>query len=170
MSSSDKAPPRVFRSLFPDPPAVPTDERAFTTRPLRIGTRGPLRIAFLVLVALALLVVALPAALAAVVSSQPIIGALTIIALAVSSMFLARGFLVGTYVNDDSLIIRRMFATAVIPWNEATIRVSDDQVRVRDSHDQDLSTHIGSRQIDYLWRAHALAAAMDQLANWSEQR
>lgn len=170
MRKPDEQQPRIFHFLFPDPPAVPTDGLARTTRPLRIGTRGPLRIALLMVVTLAIIVVAIPAALAAVVSTQPILGALAITAVAIASMFLARGFLLGTYVTDDSLIIRRMFATSVIPWNDITITAQDPVISVRDSHDGEYSTHIGSQRIDYLWRPHALAAASDQLLNWSERR
>lgn len=170
MGKSDEPQPRIFRFLFPDPPAVPTDASARTTRPLRIGSRGPLRIALLMVVTLAIIVVAIPAALAAVVSSQPIIGSLAITAVAIASMFLGRGFLLGTYVTDDSLIIRRMFATTVIPWTDITITVQDHATRVRDSQEREFSTHIGLRRIDYIWRPHALAAASDQLLNWSERR
>lgn len=137
---------------------------------MRIGTRGPLRIALLMVVALAIIVIAIPAALAAVASGQPIIGAFAITAVAIASMFFARGFLLGTYVTDDSLIIRRMFATSVIPWNEIILDTSDDQIRLRDASNCPMSTHIGARNIDFLWRSHAYAAAADQLINWREQR
>jgi hypothetical protein len=128
------------------------------------------RIALLLVTAVALTIAAIPAALAAVVSGQAFIGACAMVAVTVATMFLARGFLLGTYVTDDSLIIRRMFSTTVIPWDEISVTIVDHQTQVRDSIDHEIATHIGPRQLDYWFRPHAYAMAADQLINWCERR
>ena len=174
----------VFGFLWPRPdPHAPVDGDFRQTRPVRICTRGPMRL--LALVACTVLVTmatatAVMAAAGSGLSAYTVVGG----AIAASGLFvLLRGWVVGTYVTDDAVIIETTFHRRSMRWADLTalrvieqrcpllgtpLRVRSARVIVVDGARRSFGTHVYASSPDLWLRPEAFDIAVLRIERWSQ--
>lgn len=161
---------RIFGFLWPDTPSGPVDDQARQTRFVRVTPRGPLRILVLIILTLTSFSVAFLGSLVAGTARTPL--ALLAVVLAVLPLVAvtARGWQVGTFVNDGGVRIIRMFTTISIPWS-AVLALDEDSRAVRIVTTERLyPTHIRRDGCDHITSTESYDMARDRLTNWWQQR
>ena len=155
----------IFGFMWPKDPER-KDGQAQQRRLIRIPARGPLRVAGLIAATLAL-----------VMATGTLIGAgvqhwvFLIMASAVIATFtvlVLRAWSVGTYVNDDGVVIQRMMRAEVAPWRDVQ-RVGVDpsgRVRVLLWSGQSYGTHIAPHNVDLIARDEAYRIAIARIERW----
>ena len=176
----------IFGFLWPRPDShAPVDAGARQTRPVRICPRGPVRI--LTLVACTVLVTmgmatAVMAAAGSGLSASTVVGG----AIAASGLFvLLRGWVVGTYVTDDAVIIETTFRRRSVQWAEVSavevvkqrcpllgtpLRVRSARVVVVDMTGHGFGTHVYASSPDSWLRPEAFDIAVLRIERWSQAR
>lgn len=161
---------RIFGFLWPDPPAEPVDAMAHQTRFLRVSGRGHLRIAMLLVASVATFAVAFLGSV--IVGAHRSTTDLLLLILAVLPLAAgtARGWQVGTYVNDGGIRIIRMLTTTTIPWvGIASIR-EDGRSLCVETGGRVIPTHVRRGGLDYVTSPESFDIARDRLTNWWERR
>lgn len=175
----------IFGFLWPSPdPHAPLDDDYRQTRLVRITPRGPFRLLVLVLATVLtvfLLTAALLTAIAAPLSVATFVAA-AIAATCVGAVL--RGWVVGTYVNDDGITIDTMLRRRSVPWSAVArvacldgrarllglpLQVPGRRVVILTTSEQTVETHVQSTSLDLLWRPEAFAMARDRLENWASR-
>lgn len=175
----------IFGFLWPKPdPHAPVDGAYRQVRPVRVSRRGPVRVIALTLLALAVAATTgtvLGAGLSAGFSWL-VVGGAALVATGLALML--RGWVVGTAVTDDALVVETVWRRRVVPWTEI---VALDQVAgscpllgtplpvrgtrvVARTHDGAIPTHVYTTSPDYLGRAEAWDMAVLRLQRWREGR
>lgn len=165
--------PPLFGFVFAPKPAAPGSGQE---RWLRIPHRGPWRLALLITSTLALAVVG-GSALLALAGTRSVSGlAIGVIALLISLpviMIVARGWVVGTFVNDSGIRIVRLVRSDFIPWSivdELTVvPVRWGQHLVVATADGIIPTTIGSRTLDTAWREQTWLSSVDRMRIWHSE-
>lgn len=155
--------------LWPSPPPGPVDDNAVQERWLRVGHRGPLRLALLAASTI-LLVAAMGTMIFTVTLSasraDDFAGAVVFSIIAIA---LARAWSLGTYVNDRGIKIVRMTRTISSAWHDVTIVLENSTVYLC-ANAKKWATHVSRRNPDFLFREEAFDIARDQLTNWWNSR
>lgn len=175
----------IFGFLWPRPdPHAPVDGAYRQVRPVRVSRRGPVRVAGLVLLTLVVAMATgtvLGAGLQAGFHWGVVVGA----AVTASGLVLVlRGWVVGTFVTDDGLVVETLWRRREVPWTELTdlavrgcrcpllglpIPVSGTRV-VAVTASGAMPTHVYSTSPDYLGRTEAWDMAVLRLQRWREAR
>ena len=172
----------IFGFLWPSPdPDAPVDAAYRQVRGVRVTPRGPIRV--LGLVAATLLTISamgamLMAALAMPLSPFTFAGSALVAAALVAVL---RGWVVGTYVNDDGVVVETVLRRSAVPWAQVeglTVR-SDGcpflgtPVRRRATRaflacrdGRSIATHVYSTSSDLWLRPEAFDMAVLKLGRW----
>lgn len=175
----------IFGFLWPRPdPHAPVDGAYRQVRPVRVSRRGPVRLLALLALTLAVAAVAgtvLGAGLSAGFSWPVVVGA-AVVATGIALML--RGWVVGTAVTDDALVVESVWRRRVVPWREVLaldlvegpcpllgtpIPVRGTRVVARTAAGP-LPTHLYTTSPDYLGRAEAWDMAVLRLQRWRAGR
>jgi hypothetical protein len=176
----------IFSFLWPAPdPKAPVDGAYRQVRRVRVTGRGPIRIAALVVGTLVLISTTGSLILAAVTTSwSPEI----VLGSAVSATALAvilRGWVVGTYVNDEGISIETTLRRTGLPWSQVRgvstteqrspflglpLRVRCARSVVETTEGQRLATHVYATSPDLWLRPEAFDMARIRLEQWAEPR
>lgn len=155
----------IFGFLWPKDPDR-KDGQAEQRRLIRIPARGPLRLAVLIAATLAL-VMATGTLISAglqhwsfLVMASAIVATFTVLVL--------RAWSVGTYVNDDGVVIQRMMRAEVAPWRDVQSIGVDPAGRVLVVlwSGQSYRTHIAPHNIDLIARDEAYRVAVARIERW----
>jgi hypothetical protein len=172
----------IFGFLWPKPdPDAPVDDAYQQVRRVRVTGRGPIRIVALVL-GTGLLVVTtgtlILTALATSFALPTVLGS----ALSASVLVLIlRGWVVGTYVNDEGISIDTTWRRVVLPWGDVRgietsvsrcpfvgiplpVRAERAAVHTRDG--RRLPTHVYATSPDLWLRPEAFDMARLRLEHW----
>jgi hypothetical protein len=174
----------IFGFLWPAPdPTAPVDVAYRQVRRVRITNRGPIRIAALVVGTLVLISATgslLMAALTTSLSATVVVGA------AISATLLVlilRGWVVGTFVNDDGLTIETAWRRIRVPWSQVaavrTVEVPSPFLGlpiplrcarsvVECSDGRVLATHAYESSPDLWLRSEAFDIARIRLEQWAD--
>lgn len=126
----------IFRSWTANPDAhVAVDGDFVQSEWVRVSRRGPLRIAFLVALTLIFSWVALGSLLAVFTAgnafTRVVVGACAGLIMAGAAWILMRAWVVGTFLNDHGVRIRRAASTDTVAWQDvADIRESPYRMRI----------------------------------------
>ncbi|MHB1212301.1 MAG: hypothetical protein ACYC0W_08585 [Candidatus Nanopelagicales bacterium] len=179
-------PPRrpVFGFLWPRPqPGAAVDGANRQARPVRVAARGPLRVAVLVLGSLAVVVAAGTSMMAAVATGFSFATVVSAAVVASGVFLVLRGWVVGTYVNDDALLVETTWRRRVLPWSEVTgldrsptgcplaglpVPVRGERVIAFDAAGAPVPTHVYSTSPDLLLRAEAYDMTALRLLRWRQ--
>lgn len=174
----------IFAFLWPSPdPNAPLDGAYRQVRGVRICPRGPIRIAVLViatLVSIAAMGSMLMSALTMPLSALTLVGSALVALLLVAAL---RGWVVGTHVNDEGVVVETVLRRRPIPWtdvrgvvertNRCPLLGSPVHVRARrlliectDGHT--IATHVYSTSPDLWLRPEAFDMARLRLERWAE--
>jgi len=173
----------IFGFLWPAPdPHAPVDDDYRQTRLVRVTPRGPIRLLVLALatvVTVFLLTAALLTAIAAPLSAATFVSA----GIAATCVVLVlRGWVVGTYVNDDGVVVDTVIRRRSVPWSAVArvacldgrarllgtpLQVPGRRVVLLTTSGQTVETHVQSTSPDLLWRPEAFDVARDRMENWS---
>ena len=173
----------LFGFLWPKPdPDAPVDAAYRQVRPLRVCSRGLVRLTLLV-IATALIVIGLGTAVMASLATGAIAPTIVVAAVGATLVFLVlRGWVVGTYVSDDAVRIETVFRRNEIPWTTIAsvdiveepcplmgtpVRVTGRRVVLTTTHTARLGTHVYTTSPDILMRSEAFDVAASRLRNWS---
>lgn len=175
----------IFGFLWPSPdPHAPVDHDYRQTRLVRITPRGPFRLLMLGLATILtvfLTTASLLTAIAAPLSAATFVSA-GIAATCVGLVL--RGWVVGTYVNDDEVVVDRLLRRQRIPWSAVSsvacldgrarllgspLRVPGRRVVLRTTSGQTVETHVQSTSPDLLWRPESFTIACERLENWASR-
>jgi hypothetical protein len=173
----------VFGFLWPAPdPNAPVDAAYRQVRGVRILPRGPVRIGALVL-ATALVVIALGSALmAAMTTAVGLVPLLTAAIMATALVAVLRGWVVGTYVNDDGVTIETVLRRTTVSWKDVRavtvrpapcpvlgvpVRVTSQRAFVDCADGRTLATHVYATSPDIWLRADAFDMAALRLERWA---
>lgn len=158
----------IFGFLWPKDPKE-KDGAAQQRRLLRIPSRGPLHIAVLV-TATVLLVMLTGTLILAGMSNWVILGLISLV-IASFTVVLLRAWSAGTYVNDDGIVVQRLFAADVAPWRDVHQLITDSQGRVNILlfTGQQYRTHIWPRSLDLIGRTEAYDIAVAKIMRWFTQ-
>lgn len=174
----------IFGFLWPQPdPHAPLDADARQRRRVRIAGRGFIRVASLIVLT-ALTVSAMGSALMAGLASGFTIESLVGSALSATLVVLVlRGWVVGTYVNDDGISIETTWRRVALPWSEVKA-VHTEPARapflglplptrsiccfVTRADGTELKTHVYACSPDLWLRPEAFDAARIRLENWKD--
>lgn len=173
----------LFSFLWPSPdPHAPVNGHYRQTRLVRITPRGPLRLLILG-VGTIVTVFLLTAALLTAIESP--LSAATFVAAGVAATCVAvvlRGWVVGTFVNDDGIVMDTLLRRTSISWTSvAAVACLEDGARLLGTHlrvpgrrivlittsGQTHETHLSSASLDLLWRREAFSIAQERLENWA---
>jgi hypothetical protein len=158
----------IFGFLWPpDPPDK--DHAARQRRLLRIPGRGPLHIAVLVLATIILVMLTATLVLAGM-SNWLMLLAIAVL-IATFTVLLLRAWAVGTYVNDDGIVVQRMFSADVAPWRDVHELMvgTDGCVSILLLTGQRYRTHIYPRSLDLIGRSEAYDIAVTKVMRWFTQ-
>jgi hypothetical protein len=157
----------IFGFLWPAR-AQPLDGDAEQRRLIRLNGRGPLRLLLLFVATLGTAALVGTVLLAAS-SVGWVLVLMSAFVCASALVLLLRGWVVGTYVNDDGFAIQRLFGADVGVWRHVS------QVQARNGiwfiHLLDgtaLPTHVSTRNLDLLGRPQAFDMAGLRLQRWHE--
>jgi hypothetical protein len=170
--------------LWPRPdPNSPVDGAYVQGRLVRITPRGPVRIALLLAGTILTTLLAGTAVIAAV-SAPFSAGALLGAGVAASTVaLLLRGWVVGTYVNDQGIVIDTLLRRTRITWADVTavewqaartpllglpLPIPGERSVVHDRRGFTFPTHVYTSSPDLLWRPDALDMARIRLENWAK--
>ena len=145
----------------------PVDSEYRQVRLLRIPARGPWRLVMLIGATWGLVIGSAALLLAASTAPLPLLFAIGA-TLATAVLALLRGWVVGTYVNDEGYAIRRISCTNSGRWeagNRVSIIGSTAFIIRRDG--SLVATHISSRSLDLWLRPVAFGASVDLLERWA---
>lgn len=173
----------IFGFLWPAPdPHAPRDDDYRQTRRVRITPRGPIRLLVLALATVMtvfLLTAALLTAIAAPLSAATFLSA-GIAATCVGLVL--RGWVAGTYVNDDGVIVETVMRRRSVPWTAVErvacldgrarllgtpVQVPGRRVVVLTASAETIDTHVQSTSPDLMWRPEAFDIARERLENWA---
>lgn len=144
------------------------DGAAEQRRLIRINGRGPLRVLLLIIVTLATAALVGTVLLAAASVGWPLI-VMSAFVCATVLVLLLRGWVVGTYVNDDGYAIQRLFGADVGVWrNVYRVQPHNGTWYIVLLDGTELPTHISVRNIDLLGRQQAFDMAGLRLQRWHE--
>jgi hypothetical protein len=172
----------IFGFLWPKPdPQAPVDDRYRQVRRVRVCGRGPIRIAALVVGTLVLISLTgslIMTALAISVSLLTVAGA----ALSASALVLVlRGWVVGTYVNDEGLSIETTWRRVTVAWPDVAaidcaparapflglpLRTTVLRSVVRTADGSTLPTHVYESSPDLWLRPEAFDMARIRIEQW----
>ena len=158
----------IFGFLWP-PKQTKVDGDFQQIRLIRIPARGPWRLILLVGASL-LIVMFAGVAIMAVAGADilPVLATGAVLASAV--VILLRGWSIGTYVNDDTMIIRRMFSSAACRWsNVARVECSRRALVLYLVDGSMIVTSIRANSLDTWLRPSAYDAAMIAFENWARK-
>lgn len=155
----------IFGFLWPKDPDK-KDGQAQQRRLIRIPARGPLRLAGLIAATLALVM-----ATGTLISAGLQHWTLLLMASAIVATFtvlVLRAWSVGTYVNDDGVVIQRMMRAEVAPWRDVQSVGVDPAGRVRVAlwSGQSYGTHIAPHDVDLIGRDEAYRVAVARIERW----
>jgi hypothetical protein len=158
----------IFGFLWPPDPEN-KDSSATQRRLLRIPSRGPIRLALLLLATLFLVMVSGSLILAGLSNLILLIPASFVIA--TFTLVLLRAWTTGTYVNDDGVVIQHILRADVAPWRDVHTIVTDGKGRlwVILLTGQRFRTDISPRSLDLIGRGEAYAIAVARLNRWFTQ-
>lgn len=172
----------IFGFLWPTPdPDAPVDDAYRQVRRVRVTGRGPIRIVALVLGTGLLVTTTGTLILTALTTSFALA---TVLGSALSASVLVlilRGWVVGTYINDDGISIDTTWRRVVLPWGEVSgietgvsrcpflglplpARAERSAVRTRDG--RLLPTHVYATSPDLWLRPEARDMARLRLGHW----
>lgn len=176
----------IFGFLWPKPdPNAPVDGAYRQVRRVRITPRGPVRLAMLLIGSAAVAMAGaslMMAALTTVVTFTTVIGG-ALVATAIA--LILRGWVVGTYVNDEGVTIETTWRRTRVPW--AAVRtVTTEPCRapllglplpvesrrsvVTTADGAVLPTHVYACSPDLWLRTEAFDMARLRLERWLEER
>ena len=172
----------IFGFLWPSPdPDAPVDGAYRQVRRVRVTGRGPIRIAVLVAGTAVLVVTTGTLMLAAVTTS---LTPVTVLGSAISAsalVLILRGWVVGTFVNDDGISIDTTWRRTALPWTDVEgietapepcpflglpLRVRAERSAVRTVDGRVLPTHVYATSPDLWLRPEALDIARLRLEHW----
>jgi hypothetical protein len=175
----------IFGFLWPKPePGAPVDGAYRQTRPVRVSARGPLRVAMLVLGSLAVVIVAGTSMMAAVATGFSVATVVSAAVVASGVFLVLRGWVVGTYVSDDALLVETTWRRMVLPWPEVTrldristrvplagvpVPVRGERVIAVDAAGRLVPTHVYSTSPDLVLRPEAYDMAALRLQRWRQE-
>ena len=161
----------IFGFLWPQPdPNAPVDDKYEQVRLVRLPSRGPLRLALLVVGTIGLTVLTGTALTAAIGTSWPLLFPVSAL-IATFLVMLLRCWSIGTYVNDAGIAVQRLLRTDSARWTEVRDVVDESGlVIVTLRNGRRFSTHIGRRSLDLIGRAEAYDIAKLALQRWGEHR
>jgi hypothetical protein len=176
----------IFGFLWPKPdPDAPVDGAYRQVRRVRISPRGPVRLAALLLGSVTVTIAAatlVMASLATTVTLATVAGGALV---ATGIVLILRGWVVGTYVNDEAVTIETTWRRSTIPWasvraittQEAPapflglpVRVPSLRAFVTTSDGATLPTHVYACSPDLWLRAEAFDIARLRLERWRDER
>ena len=174
----------IFAFLWPSPdPNAPLDGAYRQVRGVRISPRGPIRIAALVIATLASV-----AAMGSMLMSALTMAAspLTLIESAIVALVLVaalRGWVVGTYVNDEGVVVETVLRRTQVPWADvrgvvertnrspllgSPVRVRARRLVIECVDERMIATHVYSTSPDLWLRPEAFDMARLRLERWAE--
>ncbi|PHX60330.1 MAG: hypothetical protein CK552_06425 [Actinobacteria bacterium] len=158
----------IFGFLWP-PKENAVDGDFKQIRLIRIPARGPWRL--ILLVGASILIVMFAGVAIMAVSSTSVFPVLiTGAVLASTVVILLRGWSIGTYVNDDAVVVRRMFSSAACPWSSvARIECSGQAVVLYLVDGSMIVTGIAMNSLDTWLRPSAHDAAVIAFENWARK-
>lgn len=176
----------IFGFLWPKPdPAAPVDGAYRQVRRVRISPRGPVRLATLVLGSIIITIAAaslMMASLTTAITLATVVGGALV---ATGIVLVLRGWVVGTYVNDDGVTVETTWRRTFIPWasvREITtqrlpspflglpLRVPSTRAFVTRSDGSAVPTHVYACSPDLWLRAEAFDMARLRLERWRDER
>jgi len=158
----------IFGFLWPPDPED-KDSSATQRRLIRIPARGPIRLALLLLASVLLVMVSGSLILAGVSNWIVLLPASFVIA--TFTLLLLRAWTIGTYVNDDGIVIQRLLRADVAPWRDVHALTTDSagQVWVMLYTGQRYPTDIAPRSLDLFGRGEAYDMAHSRINRWFNQ-
>jgi hypothetical protein len=157
----------IFGFLWPSRPQQ-LDGAAEQRRLIRINGRGPLRILLLSLVTLATAALVGSVLLAAASVGWVLVLMSAFVCASVLVMLL-RGWVLGTYVNDEGFAIQRLFGADVGVWrNVYRVHARHGTWYIDLLDGTEIPTHIDVRNIDFVGRPQAFDMAGLRLQRWHE--
>jgi hypothetical protein len=176
----------IFGFLWPKPdPDAPVDGAYRQVRLVRISPRGPVRLATLVLGSIVVTMVAASLLMASLTTAFTVATVAGGALVATAIVLLLRGWVVGTYVNDDGVTIETTWRRTSIPWASVVtittqsgpapflglpIRVTSQRSFVTRTDGTSLPTHIYACSPDLWLRDEAFDMAQLRLQRWRDER
>jgi hypothetical protein len=176
----------IFGFLWPKPdPAAPVDGAYRQVRRVRISPRGPVRLATLVLGSVAVTMVAASLVMASLTTTVTLATVAGGALVATAIVLILRGWVVGTYVNDEGVTIETTWRRTSIPWSSVRtiatqqgpapflglpVRVPSQRSVVTTSDGTTLPTHVYACSPDLWLRAEAFDMARLRLERWRDER
>lgn len=172
----------VFGFLWPSPdPNAPVDAAYRQVRGVRAAPRGPIRLTALVIATLltisamgSMLMTALTMPLSPLTFAGSALAAVALVAV-------LRGWVVGTYVNDDGARVETVLRRTSVPWTDVSrvlersagcpllgipARVPAVRVFIRCRDGRELATHVYATSPDLWLRPEAFDMARLRLSRW----
>lgn len=176
----------IFGFLWPKPdPNAPVDGAYRQIRRVRIVPRGPIRLAML-LIGSAVVAMAgaslMMAALTTAVTATTVIGSALV---ATTIALILRGWVVGTYVNDEGVTVETTWRRTRVPWTAVRtvttqpcrapllglpLTIQSIRSVVTTTDGDELPTHVYACSPDLWLRAEAFDMARLRLERWLEER
>lgn len=176
----------IFGFLWPSPdPHAPVDDDFRQARLVRITPRGPIRLLVLALATIVTVFLLTAAPLTAIAAPLSIATFISAGIAATCVVVVLRGWIVGTYVNDDGVTVDTVFRRRSVPWSAVErvacvdgrapllgtpLQVPGRRVVLLTTSGRTIETHVQSTSLDLLWRPEAFAMARDRLENWASKR
>lgn len=175
----------IFGFLWPRPdPHAPVDAAYRQVRPVRVSRRGAVRVGGLIVLTL-LVAMATGTVLGAGLQAGFSWGVVVGTAITASGLVLVlRGWVVGTSVTDDTLVVESIWRRQEVPWTEVTdlallrcrcpflglpLPIVATRV-VAMTASGPVPTHVYSTSPDYFGRGEAWDMAVLRLQRWREGR
>lgn len=172
----------IFGFLWPSPdPNAPVDGDYHQTRLVRVCGRGPVRVIALSVLTLATIALLGSALMAALVTAAIVPTVITAAVGATLTFIVLRGWIVGTYVNDDLVRIETLLGRRTIPLAEVSgcvtaagspflgtfVRTSAERVWLECGEAGSVATHVYQTSPDLWLRAEAYDIARSRLQRWT---
>ncbi len=175
----------IFGFLWPKPdPDAPVDAAYRQVRHVRIMPRGPIRIAGLGLGSVAVVTATGTAILANVQEGLSLPGVIVAGACATILLLVLRGWVVGTFVNDDHVTIETTWRRTAIPWDRVRavtteaerapflglpIRIASERTVLHLTDGTIARTHVYASSPDLWLRPEAFDMARLRLERWQRR-
>jgi hypothetical protein len=176
----------IFGFLWPKPdPAAPVDGAYRQVRRVRINPRGPVRVAVLMLGSITVTIVAATLVMAALTTTVTLATVAGGALVATGIVLVLRGWVVGTYVNDEAVTVETTWRRTSIPWASVRaittqespapflglpVRVPSLRSVVTTSDGASLPTHVYACSPDLWLRPEAFDMARLRLERWRDER
>jgi hypothetical protein len=176
----------LFGFLWPKPdPHAPVDAEYRQVRPTRISPRGPIRLGGLIVGTLVTAMTAGAIIMGGVIGGQVLPAVLAGALTATAIVLILRGWIVGTFVSDESVRIETTWRRRDVPWSDITavsvdrsscpflgapLRMTATRAFLVTASGERVPTHVYALSPDYLLRPEAFDMALMRLERWLPTR